>query len=89
MFGGHVKVEKNLEEEKVPAENMIMGEESKHEDEEEPQKEEPKEGEVELDDKVSLKDICNNQNQLQLEVQAFFKISVEVYGKGRDYSGSF
>lgn len=62
VFGGQVKAEKDLEEEKVPVQDMIMGEESKHEDEEEPHNEEPKEGEVELDDKVSLKDICNDQS---------------------------
>jgi len=52
----------------------------------EPPKEE---AEAELDEKTSLKDICNEQNQLQLDVEAFFKIGVEVYGKGRDYSGTY
>lgn len=45
-----------------------------------------------MDEKSSLKDLLGNSsnaNVLKVEAEVIFKIGVEVYGKGKDYSGIY
>mmetsp|Transcript_16095 Transcript_16095/g.15493 ORF Transcript_16095/g.15493 Transcript_16095/m.15493 type:complete len:122 (+) Transcript_16095:1539-1904(+) len=64
------------------------------EEEEEKEKEkqiEPKEeGLSEVHDSVALKDLIEEgDSNLKIEIEVIYRIAVEVYGKGKDYSGIF
>ena len=45
---------------------------------------------VEVGDSVALKDLIDEgDSSMQAEIEVIYRIQVEVYGKGKDYSGVF